>query len=43
MPILSLCMTLKYGMGPMNIDTGAGFVDANNYKTVADLAEQGIR
>ena len=43
MPILSLCMTLKYGMGPMNIDTGAGFVDVNNYKTVADLAEKGIR
>jgi simple sugar transport system substrate-binding protein len=43
MPILSLCMTLKYGMGPMNLDTGAGFVDVNNYKTVADLAEKGIR
>jgi simple sugar transport system substrate-binding protein len=43
MPILSLCMTMKYGMGPMNLDTGAGFVDVNNYKTVADLAEKGIR
>jgi simple sugar transport system substrate-binding protein len=43
MPILSLCMTLKYGTGPMNLDTGAGFVDANNYKTVAELAEKGIR
>lgn len=42
-PILSLCMTLKYGMGPMNLDTGAGFVDASNYETVADLANKGIR
>jgi simple sugar transport system substrate-binding protein len=43
MPILSLCMTMKYGMGPMNLDTGAGFVDIKNYQTVADLANQGIR
>jgi simple sugar transport system substrate-binding protein len=43
MPILSLCMTLKYGMGPMNLDTGAGFVDVSNYQTVADLANKGIR
>jgi simple sugar transport system substrate-binding protein len=43
LPILSLCMTLKYGMGPMNVDTGAGFVDTANYETVADLAEKGIR
>ena len=42
-PILSLCMTLKYGMGPMNLDTGAGFVDVSNYQTVADLANKGIR
>jgi hypothetical protein len=31
MLILSLCMTMKYG-GPMNLDTGAGFVDVNNYR-----------
>jgi len=42
-PILSLCMTLKYGMGPMNLDTGAGFVDVSNYQAVAELANQGIR
>ena len=42
-PILSLCMTMKYGMGPMNLDTGAGFVDTKNYQTVADLANKGIR
>ena len=43
MPILSLCMTLKYGMGPMNLDTGAGFVDVSNYQAVAEQANKGIR
>ncbi len=42
-PILSLCMQLKYGMGAMNLDTGAGFVDVTNYEAVADLANKGIR
>jgi len=42
-PILSLCMQLKYGMGAMNLDTGAGFVDITNYEAVADLANKGIR
>ena len=42
-PILSLCMQLKYGMGAMNLDTGAGFVDKSNYEAVADLANKGIR
>ena len=36
-------MTKKYGMAPITFDTGAGFVDANNYKNVMDLANQGIR
>ena len=43
MPILSLCGKLVYGFGPLNIDTGAGFVDANNYETVAALAKAGYR
>ena len=42
-PILSLCMTLKYGMGSMNVDTGAGFIDAKNYQAVAEMANKGIR
>jgi hypothetical protein len=25
-------MQLKYGMGAMNLDTGAGFVDVSNYE-----------
>lgn len=43
MPILSLCLTKKYGLAPMNLDTGAGFVDAQNYQSVADWATKGYR
>jgi simple sugar transport system substrate-binding protein len=43
MPILSLCGTLVYGFGPLNVDTGAGFVDTNNYQSVAELAKAGLR
>lgn len=43
LPILSLCGTLVYGFGPLNVDTGAGFVDTSNYTNVADLAREGLR
>lgn len=43
LPILSLCQQVVLGLGPLNVDTGAGFVTADNYKTVADLATQGLR
>jgi len=43
LPILSLCEQVVYGLGGMNVDTGAGFVTPDNYKTVADLATQGLR
>lgn len=43
LPILSICGTKKFGFAPMNVDTGAGFVNAQNYKAVADLAKQGLR
>jgi len=42
-PILSLCEQVVYGLGGMNVDTGAGFVTPDNYKTVADLATQSLR
>lgn len=42
-PILSLCGTLVYGFGPLNVDTGAGFVDTTNYQNVAELARAGLR
>jgi simple sugar transport system substrate-binding protein len=43
MPILSLCQQKILGMGPLNVDTGAGFVDSNNYQNVAELARAGLR
>jgi simple sugar transport system substrate-binding protein len=43
MPILSLCQQVKFGLAPLNVDTGAGFVDTNNFKSVADLATAGLR
>ena len=43
LPILSLCEQVVYGLGGINVDTGGGFVTPDNYKTVADLAGQGLR
>ncbi len=43
LPVLSLCQQLVYQLGPLNVDTGAGFVTIDNYKDVVPLAEQGIR
>ena len=43
LPILSLCLSWKLGLGPMNVDTGAGYVTADNYQTVADWATKGYR
>jgi simple sugar transport system substrate-binding protein len=43
MPILSLCQQVVYGLAPMNVDTGAGFVTPENYKAVAGLATEGLR
>jgi simple sugar transport system substrate-binding protein len=43
LPVLSLCLSKKYGLGPMNVDTGAGFVDAKNYQNVAEWATKGYR
>ena len=43
LPILSLCEQVVYGLAPMNVDTGAGFVAPENYKAVATLATEGLR
>ena len=43
MPIVSLCGQIVYGLGALNVDTGAGFVTPDNYKAVADLATEGLR
>jgi len=43
LPIESLCLSKKLGLAPLNVDTGAGFVNADNYGAVADLATKGLR
>jgi simple sugar transport system substrate-binding protein len=43
MPVLSLCQQVVYGLGAINVDTGAGFVTPENYETVAKLAIEGLR
>jgi simple sugar transport system substrate-binding protein len=43
LPVLSLCQQLVYKLGPLNVDTGAGFVTVDNYQDVVALAEEGVR
>ena len=43
LPVLSLCQQLVYKLAPMNVDTGSGFVTADNVAEVADLANKGFR
>lgn len=43
MPILSICQQVVYGLGAINVDTGAGFVTPENYEAVASLATEGLR
>ena len=43
MPVLSLCQQLVYDLAPLNIDTGSGFVTADNVGAVAELANAGFR
>lgn len=42
-PIVSLCQSKVYGLGAISVDTGAGFVNAQNVGSVADLATEGLR
>lgn len=43
MPVLSICQTAKFGLAPLNVDTGAGFIDISNYQQVETLATEGYR
>jgi simple sugar transport system substrate-binding protein len=43
LPILSLCQQVVYGLSPINVDTGAGFVTPENYEIVAKLAQEALR
>jgi len=43
LPILALCQEVVYGLSPIDVDTGAGFVTPDNYQAVAKLATEGLR
>jgi simple sugar transport system substrate-binding protein len=43
LPILSLCEQVVYGLAPIDVDTGAGFVTPENYEMVAKLAAEALR
>jgi len=43
LPILNLCMAIKYGFSGLFIDTAGSYIDETNYKVVAELAAEGYR
>ncbi len=43
LPVLQLCLSIKYGFSGLHIDTGAALIDKNNIDFIAPLAEKGIR
>jgi len=43
LPILQICLSKQYGFSGLHIDTGAGFLSADNVDMVANLVKQGIR
>jgi simple sugar transport system substrate-binding protein len=43
LPILNICLTEKFGFSGLFVNTGAGFVTADNVAAVAPLAEVEIR
>lgn len=42
-PILQICLSVKYNFSGLNIDTGAGFAHAGNVDILAPLVEEQIR
>ena len=43
MPILSLCQQVVYGLAPLNVDTGAGFVTSDNYRRWPSSRTENLR
>ena len=43
LPVLSLCQTWKYGLAPLYVDTGSGFVDPTQVKALNKWASDGVR
>jgi simple sugar transport system substrate-binding protein len=43
LPIVNLCMAIKYKLSGLYMDTGAGLINQSNYKDIADLVKAGYR
>jgi simple sugar transport system substrate-binding protein len=43
LPILQICLTVKYGFSGLHIDTGSGFAHAGNVEMLAALVAEQIR
>jgi simple sugar transport system substrate-binding protein len=43
LPIVQICLTVKYGFSGLHIDTGASIIDKSNINEIAPLAQKGIR
>jgi simple sugar transport system substrate-binding protein len=43
LPVLQICLTVKYGFSGLHIDTGSGFAHADNIEQLAALVQQQIR
>ncbi|MDK2896494.1 MAG: simple sugar transport system substrate-binding protein [Candidatus Atribacteria bacterium] len=43
LPVLQLCLSIKYKFAGLHIDTGSGLVHAGNVEEIAPLVEEGIR
>lgn len=43
LPILSLCQSWKFGLSPLYVDTGSGFVDPSQVKALNKWAADGVR
>ena len=42
-PILQICLNVKYGFSGLHVDTGSGFAHADNIEQLADLVNRQIR
>jgi simple sugar transport system substrate-binding protein len=43
LPVVQICLSVKYGFSGLHIDTGSGFLHADNVEMVASLVEAQIR
>ena len=43
LPVLQICLSVKYGFSGLHIDTGSGFLHADNVDMVSSLVDEQIR